>query len=451
MKQSPRKYKILKSKKTRRRRTRTHRNAIKLLGAAILVLVAGLITFAMMRSCSDEHDGEIAMEHKPAWSDTLTNAASEIAALKPMDAEIERFMTRNGIKGMSLAISDHDSLIYAKGYGWADQEKGQAMTPTSMMRIASASKLITAIAIMKLVDEGKIKLSDKVLGAGGILNDSIFTNVLGDPRMRDITVDQLLMHRGGFTNRGGDPMFSVVDVVKRNGLDHAPSSEEMARIILQRKLGYEPGKGRRYSNFSYLLLSMIIEKVSGKNYYDFVTEQILTPAQAANFKPGTNYYEDRHDGEVRYYGPDTIKVEEYNGSGRMVDRIYGGNDIYGLKGAGGWVASAPDLLRVVNSADGVPGVSNVITDRSIATMTTYDKKENYSRGWAQIDDDGSWIRTGTLASSHAYIQRFPDGQCWVILTNSGNWRGASFSRDLKALVKDLRRRYSSKLPHRNLW
>lgn len=424
---------------------------MKLLGVALLVLVVGIISYAFLRSCSDERNDEIALNHKPRWSDTLTNAASQIAALKPMDGEIERFMMRNGIKGLSLAISDHDSLLYAKGYGWADQEAGEAMTPNTMMRIASASKLITAIAIMKLVDEGKIKLTDKVLGPDGILNDSIFTNALGDVRMKNITVDQLLMHRGGFTNRGGDPMFSVLDIVQRNKLDHAPNSEEMAQIVLRRKLGYEPGKGRRYSNFSYLLLSMIIEKVTNKNYYDFVTEEILTPAQAVNFRHGTNYYDDRHDGEARYYGPDTVKVEEYNGSGRMVDRVYGGNDIYGLKGAGGWIASAPDLLRVVNSADGVPGVSNVITDRSIATMTTYDKKENYSRGWAQIDDDGSWIRTGTLASSHAYIHRFPDGQCWVILTNSGNWRGASFSRELKTLVKDLRRRYTGSLPQRNLW
>lgn len=422
---------------------------------ALAVLAAGAIVFAMAhRGCSGgEAHGDSAADDGPLWSDTLTNAASAIPALKPMDRDIENFMARNGIKGMQVAVMSHDSLLYAKGYGWADMERGEPMTPTSMMRIASASKLITAVAIMRMVEDGVISLNSRVFGPQGILNDSIYTNALADPRMTDITVDHLLMHAAGFGRGGGDPMFTMKDIVQRNKLKGAPGSEKLASLVLRRRLAYEPGKSRRYSNFGYLLLSLIIEKKSGKSYWEYVDSAVLQPAKAVNFRSGTNYYADRHFGEVKYYGPDSTPVEEYNGSGRMVERVYGGNDIKGLKGAGGWVASAPDLLRVVASIDGYKGVPDLLSGKSISLMAEADNEEKHcmTRGWAEIEEDGSWVRTGTLSSSHAYVRLFPDGRCWAILTNSGNWRGARFARDMSRLVSNLNARYSGSMPKRNLW
>ncbi|MDE6131476.1 MAG: serine hydrolase, partial [Muribaculaceae bacterium] len=146
-------------------------------------------------------------------------------------------------------------------------------------------------------------------------------------------------------------------------------------------------------------------------------------------------------------------VEEFHGSGRMVERVYGGNDIKGLKGAGGWIATAPDLLRVVATIDGYDAVPDLLSGSTIAVMTEAkgEKKENMTRGWAEIEEDGSWVRTGTLSSSHAYVRMFPDGRCWAVLTNSGNWRGARFARDMSRLVSNLNARYGEKMPQRNLW
>lgn len=441
-------------RKTARRKYKAKSNR-RLAILALAVLAAGAIVFAMAhRGCSgSEAHGDSAADEGPLWSDTLTNAASAIPALKPMDRDIENFMARNGIKGMQVAVMSHDSLLYAKGYGWADMERGEPMTPTSMMRIASASKLITAVAIMRMVEDGVMSLDSRVFGPQGILNDSIYTNALADPRMTDITVDHLLMHAAGFGRGGGDPMFTMKDIVQRNKLKGAPGSEKLASLVLRRRLAYEPGKSRRYSNFGYLLLSLIIEKKSGKSYWEYVDSAVLQPAKAVNFRSGTNYYADRHFGEVKYYGPDSTPVEEYNGSGRMVERVYGGNDIKGLKGAGGWVASAPDLLRVVASIDGYEGVPDLLSGKSISLMAEADNEEKHcmTRGWAEIEEDGSWVRTGTLSSSHAYVRLFPDGRCWAILTNSGNWRGARFARDMSRLVSNLNARYSGSMPKRNLW
>jgi len=386
-----------------------------------------------------------------AWSDTLNNDLSEYVNLKAMDSEIDRFRNKWEIKGISFAITRHDSLLYAKGYGWADMESGTQMQPTSIMRIASASKLITATAIMKLVEQRKLRLDMKVFGPRGILNDTAYTNAIRDRRIFEITVDHLLQHKGGFTLGAGDPMFNTADIMEVKHLKTPPSNKELVKIVAGRRIGFMPGSGRRYSNFGYLLLSLVIEKVTGMNYWEYVTKNILEPSGAYHFRPATNYYTQRHPGETRYYGPDTVKIKEFNGSGRMVDRVYGGSNINGLMGAGGWVTSASDLARLVASIDGDPEVKDILRPGSIRQMTYHDGEDKQTRGWTDSDGKGKWTRTGTLGSTHTLIIHFPEGDCWVMITNSGVWTGHNFSRDMTRLVERLRQRYGSELPSRNLW
>lgn len=385
------------------------------------------------------------------WLDSLTNERSDYQPLLKMDSEIERFMARWNIKGMSLAITRNDSLLYAKGYGWADQEDGKAMTPSNIMRMASASKLVTAIAIMRLVEEGKLKLDSKVFGHTGILNDTIYSKAIKDKRLFDITVDNLLQHKGGFGLGAGDPMFNTKDIIAAKHLDGPPTNEELTQIVLGRKIAFTPGQGFRYSNFGYMLLSLVIERVTGKSYWDYVTENVLHPAGCYGFRPATNYYADRNNNEVRYYGPDTVEVEEYNGSGRMVERVYGGSNVNGLAGAGGWCASAADLARLVAATDKYPHVSNIISNESIDSLTAYAKDGRVSRCWSEIDEQGKWRRTGTLSSTHTLIERFPNGECWVMITNSGVWTGHNFSKEMTRLISNLRPRYSNIMPRRDLW
>lgn len=393
----------------------------------------------------------------PVWSDTLTNAMSDRPELSRMQGDLEAFMGRWNIKGMSVAVMRHDSLLYARGIGMADVEAVVKMTPTTIMRIASASKLVTGVAIMRLVEQGKLRLDSHVFGPDGILDDRVFTDAMADPRMNEITVDHLLLHSGGFTLGAGDPMFNTKDIMAAKHLSSPPDSLELTRIVLGRKLGFTPGAGRRYSNFGYMLLSLVIERVTGKSYWDYVTQEILHPSGVYGMRPATNYYSQRHPNEARYYGPDDEKIEEWNGSGRMVDRFYGGSNVHGLMGGGGWCASAPDLARLVASIDGDNRLPDVIGPSSVSVMTERGTDEkgdviNMARGWSVSDENGKWTRTGTLSSTHTLIEHFPDGECWVLITNSGVWTGSHFSsRDMSRLVERLRTRYSGLLPRRNLW
>lgn len=424
---------------------RQHRSRCLCLAAALCLL---LCMCANGNSAADDID---LTPYTTEWHDTLTNASAAVPELKPMDAEIRRFMSRWDLRGTSLAVTRHDSLVYARGYGWADVENRTPMEATTVMRIASASKLVTAIAIMQLVEQGKLALDSKIFGPDGILNDSLYTSAIADPRACDVTVDHLLLHMGGFARPWGDPMFHVADIVKANRLPGAPSPDELTRIILRRKMSRTPGESRKYSNFGYMLLSLVIEKVSGTDYWDYVQQNIFEPSGIGGFKAAGNYLADRYPDEARYYGPDKVKVEEYTGSGRMVERVYGGNNVNGLLGAGGWLASAPGLARLVAVTDSCPGVRNILTPASTAILTAYDPEETMCRGWVEIDDDGNWLRTGTLSSTHVLIKHYADGQCWVMTTNTGVWIGHKFSSDMNRLFDALHAKYSDVLPHRSLW
>lgn len=386
-----------------------------------------------------------------AWHDTLSNKASTFAALEPMDRKISRFMDKWDLRGMSVAVTRHDSLIFAKGYGWSNAEFGIPLEANMVMRIASSSKLITAVAVMKLCEEGRLSLDSKVFGEKGVLNDTIYSNVIGDERLYDLTVDHLLVHKGGFSGRAGDPMFNIKDIMTSNGLSEAPRGSELARAVLRRRLAAAPGEMRRYSNFGYMLLSLVVEKVVGKDYWDYVTCDLLGDVCTGGFYPATNYLSERYDCESQYYAPDTVLVEEYNGSGKMVPRVYGGTDVYGLMGAGGWLASAPAIARLVAVIDGDSRVPDILSASSIAKMTEYDEECPACRGWSHIEKDGSWLRTGTLYSAHSFVKHFPDGECWVITTNTGVWIGHNFVRQFVQLVDMLRADYGAVMPKQNLW
>lgn len=422
-------------------------------------LILSILTFAsivLTVGCGTSDNATAYVEEKypdytTEWYDTLTNAASEIEALRPLDAEIGRFMAKWSLRGVGFAVTRNDSLLYARGYGYADEEAGSPMTPTTGVRIASASKLVTAVAIMKMCRDSLLTLDTPVFGPTGVLSDSTYTQAIRDSLVYNITIDHLLTHTGGFSGRAGDPMFSQLDLIKAHKLDSAPRFDELARLVIARQLGTEPGLVYNYSNFGYLLLSLVIEKISGQSYWDYVQQHVLAPIGAGGFHAAGNYYADRAPDEARYYAPDKKLVDEFTGSGRQVPRVYGGSDIEGLMGGGGWVASAPGLARLVAAIDGRDGVRDILGSGSIAMMTEYDSIQPAARGWNYITDDGAWVRTGTLYSSHVLIKQFPDGECWIMVTNTGVWIGYHFASHMSRLVDQLREEYGAILPRRNLF
>lgn len=385
-------------------------------------------------------------------NDTLTNSMSDSPQLAEMEKDIERYLERWEIYGAQLAISRGDSLLYVKGFGWADKENGVVMQPSNILRIASVSKLVTAVGIMKLVDENRLRLSDKVFGPKGILNDTAFTNAIKDSRYFDINVEQLLRHKAGFTTGAGDPMFSTRYIMMQNRLSSPPDNNTLMKILLKRKLGFTPGTAKRYSNVGYTLLSMIIEKKTRMSYEQFMQKEILNPAGCFDFHIAGNYLKDKRSNEVKYYmHKGSEPVYEYNNSGRMVEKCYGENDIPQLKGAGAWCASAAELSRLIASIDLLPGVEDILSSNSVRFMTKEMPDHDFSIGWNFTPKSGPWIRTGSLSGTSAIVLRYADGECWIMITNTSTWKGHGFSNDTMSFFEKLRKKYSYRLPKQNLF
>ena len=418
----------------------------------ILTIIIVCIIKLCISGCSRKDSNKIYQVPHTHLNDTLTNAMSDYAALEEMENTLKRYFERWELNGAQIAISRNDSLLYTKGFGWADKEAGIEMQPSNIMRIASVSKLLTAVGIMKLVDFGALHLSDHVFGNKGILNDTTFTNVIKDKRYFDITVEQLLRHKAGFTNGYGDPMFSTRYIIMQNRLTTPPDNKTLMRILLKRRLGYTPGEGKKYSNVGYMLLSMIIEKKTKLPYEEFMRKAVMEPAGVYDFHIAGNYLKDRRKNEVKYYmHKGSEPVYEYNNSGRMVEKCYGENDIPRLAGAGAWCGSAAELCRLVAAIDLLPGIPDILSKQSVEFMTKEMPNHDFSIGWNFTPNGKPWIRTGSLSGTSALVLRYPDGECWVLITNTSTWKGHGFSKDTMALFDKLRKKYSAVMPKRNLF
>ena len=424
------------------------RKKLYLIGIKSALLTAIVITLLSGGKSSEAEPPK--KSDYPQLNRLISNEDSEIDELRALDKKIERYMTKWWIKGASLTITRNDSLIYAKGYGWADEEKGIEMQPGHIMRMASVSKLMTAVGIMVLQDRGLLNIKDTVFGPDGILCDSLYSSHIKDKKHYRITVEHLLRHQGGFYR---DPVFSSRDVKHQMGLDHAPEKEDYFKLVLSHRLRYLPGSVHKYSNFGYILLSEIIERVSGKPYEQFMKEDVFAPAGCYDMHIAGTYYTDKRDNEVRYYTHegDGKYNEEYNDSGVMVERCYGGNNIPLLSGAGAWCGSTLEIARLVACIDGQDEIPDIISKEAVRQMTQYFDKSTFSLGWNDTTPGLGWSRSGTLSGTCALVKRFPDGECWVMITNTSTWKGPRQAKYTDALFKECRKLYSKKLPARNLF
>ena len=335
---------------------------------------------------------------------------------------INSFLNRWSIAGASVAVSKDGKLIYARGFGLADTvEKIQAQ-PFNQFRIASISKLVTAIAVMKLHEQGKLSLEDKVFGTNGILNDPFFDEPK-DKRVYDITVEQLLSHEAGWTQRYGDQMFMPIVVAEKLNLKPPVDTKMIVRFALDKRLHYTPGMGRAYSNLGYSVLGLVIEKITGMPYEKYCQQSIMEPLGIYDMTIAGNLQSEKAPFEVTYYETSNVVLKpSIYGTGELVTPRYGGNDIRTLGGAGAWIATAPDLMRLLLAIDGFQTRPDILSNQSIQFMT--DNSNGFAPvGWKTTVIDGNWWRTGSFPGSAGMLKRQPDGTAWVVLLNSSAWNG----------------------------
>lgn len=191
---------------------------------------------------------------------TAQDKAAQINALLQQYADDQQF---NG----SVLVAEKGKVIFKKGYGLANMEWTIPNTPDTKHRLGSVTKQFTAMAIMQMVQKGKLKLDGKITD---YLPD--YPKVTGDR----ITIHHLLTHTSGIPSYTGFPRFA--DTISRNPYATADFVKKFAALPLE----FEPGSKFSYNNSGYFLLGAILEKISGKTYAQVLQEYIFTPLQMKN-------------------------------------------------------------------------------------------------------------------------------------------------------------------------
>ena len=180
-----------------------------------------------------------------------------------VDRLFEDFVRTHEVPGASVAITEASKLVYARGFGFAEVETKTTATSTSLFRIASISKPITAVAILQLAEQGKLILEANVFELLELSSEMKAAGTDLDARLRDITIEQLLQHRGGWDrDKSFDPMFQSVRFANQQNVQPPASQREVILSMLSQKLDFEPGERYAYSNFGYCLLGRVIEKIA---------------------------------------------------------------------------------------------------------------------------------------------------------------------------------------------
>ena len=348
----------------------------------------------------------------------------EVPELAQVDLTVQAFIETWEVPGLSVGVVKDGRLIYARAFGYANIDNSELVLPEHLFRIASISKTVTAIAVLKMVDDGILNVEDHVFGPDGILNDTIYSNYQ-DSRVLDITVEHLLKHLGGWNRDvSGDPMFQSLYIASIMGVDPPPSPETIIQYVLNRDLDFNPGTQYAYSNFGYCILGRVLEELSGLSYEEYVQSNILEPLGITDMQVGRNLYEERADMEVYHYDyPQANLSYSVYGTGELVQTPYGGYDIEAMDSHGGWIASPTDLLRLLIAVDGILATPDILSPNTIEMMVTPSSANpNYAMGWA-VHSNGTWWHSGSLPGTSSIMVKRYDGVDWVVLVNfrPQNW------------------------------
>lgn len=365
----------------------------------------------------------IGMLNSPARAAT----GPKVEELAAFDALMNRLMSEWKIPGGALAVTKDGRLVLARGYGWADREGKRPVRPTSLFRIASLSKQITSVAVLRLAEQKKLSLDDRVFD---ILTD--YAPRKGekiDPRIKRVTLRQLLHHTGGWDRSASfDPMFIPQRAARHIGAPAPATPDTIIRFMLGRKLDFDPGAKFAYSNFGYSLLGRVIEKRTGMSYEKATRKLVLQPAGITAMQLGRSRVKDRAEDEVRYYHhPDAERIASvFPYEKEKVAWPDGGFFVEAFDSHGGWIASAVDLVRFVTAIDGQRG-KRLLSPASVKQMlagpkprVSKDAAVHYGLGWnvRPKGDDANWWHTGSIPGTNTLLVRGHNGLCWAVLFNA---------------------------------
>ncbi len=286
------------------------------------------------------------------------------AMAQPLTAKLDSLINsrlRNVAPGCAVLVAKHGEIIYAKGFGKANLELNVDMKPDMVFRLGSITKQYTAIAILQLVEQGKISLQDSVQK---FIKDF-------PAKGHTITIENLLTHTSGII----DYESLNINIPNEYRVDLPP--KQIVDSLAHHEVVFTPGSKFSYCNSNYFLLGYIIEQVSGQSYAAYMQQHIFTPMALTN-----TYYDDEKQ----------IIPNRVSGYGKWQDDKYENADYIGMSqvyAAGALLSNVEDLFKWHQALYSYKFIKKETLEKAFTPYRLADGSfTGYGYGWFAKDQDG---------------------------------------------------------------
>ncbi|MBT3342163.1 MAG: serine hydrolase [Gemmatimonadetes bacterium] len=308
--------------------------------------------------------------------------------------------------GAAVLIAHEGKLLHEGGYGLADVEHAIPNTPRTRFRLASVSKQFTALAVMQLVEAGRIDLDVPLI-----------TYLPDYPRASEVTTRQLMTHQSGIPNYLGDSEFWAEAALGRD-------MAELLDVFQHKDLDFEPGSRYSYSNSAYVVLAHLLETVSGLSFEEYLQRNIFDPVGMDD--TGVDQY--------RAIVPD--RAHGYSTSGDGIINTWW-LDMYLLTGAGNLYSTVRDLLRWDQALYTQTVLQRETLQQTYTPATLNDGNETaYGLGWRIGEVHGlPYIgHSGSINGFTTQIYRYTrHGYTVIVLANNPRLHAGEVARQISEI------------------
>lgn len=355
-----------------------------------------------------------------------------VATLEDLDRIMQGALEQFAVPGGTLAVAKDGRLVYAKGFGIANLETGERVTPQTLFNLASTTKTVSTLGVLTLCDAGKLSLDAPlydVLGRPPLPNRP-------DPRMYQVTIRQLLHHSAGWNDDGGFARASKR--IRQMAPNRRVPYSEAVTVLLATPLDYTPGTDAKYANGDWNIIKYVIECASGEKYGAFMK------AVLANI--GITDMRDEHP---QYFPGEAARYE-----GRPPRQLAGGIRPVPLQpGFGNWLASSVDMVMFLTALDGSrcpPPISAASYQAMLAPlpppMVDRPNGSHYGLGLdaVKLSPGGVfYTKNGGKPGVHTQIEHLPNGVNYCVMFNGGADEKGATANPLGPTLKQLRATLSS--------
>lgn len=360
----------------------------------------------------------------------------EVPELAHFDTTMMNFMAERNIPDGQLAITYGGRLVLARAY---THNSSHPTSIHSRYRVASVSKPLTSTLVHRAQQDGLLTVNDTI---GMYLDLTALPGQTPDSRLADVSIRQMLQHLGGFGDPGQygfDPVFNDFAVANAIGDGYPVLKTHIQQFMNGRDLIHEPGTTYAYSNYGYMLVGMILEKVTGLSYGAYA-DQIMNPIGIFDARQSRSQEHRLYADEAHYFSAG-MAPNVIDNSGGIVPVQYGGLNSENNSSYGGWTISAVEIVRWLSNLDDPDSADALLNAGQISQM--FGQPENqtqpyitgdayYGSGWAVRDYGANNYNTwhsGGLPGTMTYAVRLLTGLTYMVAfnhrneTGQGNWYG----------------------------